>query len=29
VSVRLHRNRDGSPLERLHERRCGGGPISV
>src|SRR5438876_10585208 len=29
VKVRLHRSRDGSPLERLRERRCGGGPISV
>ncbi len=27
--VRLHRSRDGSPLERLRERHCGGGPISV
>src|SRR3989454_11869760 len=29
VHVRLHRSRDGSPLERLCERHCGGGPISV
>src|SRR5881392_2071381 len=29
VRVRLHRSRDGSPLERLRERHCGSGPISI
>src|SRR6266704_2398226 len=29
VRVRLHRSRDGSPPERLRERRCGSGPIRI